>query len=218
MSNQQDETVAGQDQHPFRGALYDGAPYSFIFDRMLHGLHQRVATWVPEGTTCLDVCCGTGGLTFALAERCRRVDGIDHSPKMIARADAARRERGIDSVSFRIGDASNLAGIADGAFDVATVVLGLHEMPSDIRDRVLPELHRVARSVVIADFAVPMPLNTAGLRNRTIELLAGPRHFAGFRDYTRRGGLPALIEAAGARTERSRRMDGKTLLLVELRS
>ena len=199
-------------------SLYDGAPYSILFDRQLRGLHQLVAEWVPTQATCLDVCCGTGGLSFALAERCRHVDGIDHSPKMIARADDIRRRRAIDSVSFRLGDAAGLHDVSDGAYDVATVVLGLHEMPTDVRDRVLPELLRVATQVVIADFAVPMPINVAGLRNRMIEFLAGPRHFAGFRDYTQRGGLPALIEAVGARTERSRPMDGGTMLLAVIRS
>jgi len=210
--------MTATDDARFSSSLYDGLPYSLLFDRQLRGLHERVAAWVPDGLTCLDVCCGTGGLTFALARRCRRVEGIDHSPKMIARADELRREREIDSVSFRLGDAAALTDVPDDAFDSATVVLGLHEMPPDVRDRVLPELLRVATRVVVADFAAPMPLNLAGLRNRTIEFLAGPRHFAGFRDYSRRGGLPALIEHAGATVERSRPMDGGTLLLVEIRS
>jgi len=185
---------------------------------MLRGLHQRVAEWVPEGATCLDVCCGTGGLSFALSERCRQVEGLDHSPKMIARAEAIRRDRQVANVSFRLGDAADLADVADGAFDRATVVLGLHEMPAEVRQGVLPELLRVAERVVIADFAVPMPANRAGLRNRAIEFLAGPRHFAGFRDYTRRGGLTELIRQTGAHVEESTRLDRGTLELFEIRS
>jgi len=89
-------------------------------------------------------------------------------------------------------------------------------MPADVRERVIPELLRVAASVVIADFAVPMPVNVAGLRNRAIEFAAGFSHFGGFRDYTRRGGLLPLVEDAGAVVSRSRLLDSGTLLQVEI--
>ncbi|MFH2009468.1 MAG: class I SAM-dependent methyltransferase [bacterium] len=199
------------------GSFYDGRPYSLLFDRLCRGLHERVAAWVDEGTACVDVCCGTGGLTFQLAARCRRVVGIDYSPRQLARAEQLRRGRGFHHVSFEVGDASVLDGIPDGAFDVATVSMGLHEMDSRIRAGVLPTLLRVASRAVIVDFAVPMPRNLAGLRNRGFELLAGPRHFLGFRDFTRRGGLRTMIEEAGAELVRERRMDGGTLSLVEIR-
>ncbi len=199
-----------------RFPIYDGAPYSLIFDRLLRGVHKRVAGRVPGGSRCLDACCGTGGLTFQLAQRCTHVLGVDHSPAMIRRAEWLRVLRRFEHVAFRVGDATALEGIGDGEFDVATVAMGLHEMPAAERARVLPELLRVARRAVIVDFAVPMPANSAGVRNRAFEFLAGPRHFAGFRDYTRRGGLPALIEDAGATVEFSRPMDQGTLELLEI--
>ena len=68
-------------------------------------------------------------LSFLLAARCRRVLGIDISPKMIARAEQLRQRRGADTwcdLSFRVGDVSRLDGVGDGAFDVATVAMGLH--------------------------------------------------------------------------------------------
>ncbi len=200
------------------GAFYDGTPYSLVFDPMLRGLHQRVAAWVPEDSVALDACCGPGGLTFALAERCTSVLGVDLSEKMIARARALQQRRQREGVSFQVADAANLSLYSSAAFDVATVAMGLHEMPAEIRERVIPELLRVATTVVIADFAVPMPINAAGLRNRAIELVAGPAHFGGFRDYTRRGGLLPLVEKAGAVVKRSRPLDGGTLLQVEIRA
>lgn len=196
--------------------IYDGAPYSLIFDRMLRGVHKIVAARVPGGSRCLDVCCGTGGLTFQLAQRCTHVTGVDHSPSMIRRAEWMRIIKRFEHVGFRVGDAAALEGVGDGEFDVATVAMGLHEMPVDARERVLPELLRVARRAVIVDFAVPMPANAAGVRNRVFEFLAGPRHFAGFRDYTRRGGLQPLVEACGATVEFSRPLDRGTLSLQEI--
>jgi len=198
------------------GTYYDGTPYSLVFDPLLRGLHQRVAAWVPQDARCLDVCCGPGGLTFELARGGRHVLGVDLSEKMITRARQLQQRGEHPGVSFQVCDATDLQGISEGEFDVATVSMGLHEMPAAVRERVIPELLRVAASVVIVDFAVPMPVNRAGVRNRVIELAAGFSHFAGFRDYTRRGGLLPLIEAAGAVVARSRPMDQGTLLLLEV--
>jgi len=173
-----------------------------------------VAAKVPEGSSCVDVCCGSGGLTFQLARRCERVVGVDLSEKMIARAEALRGQRGVAHVAFHVGDAARMEMLEDGELDVATVCMGLHEMPPDVRERVLPEMLRVARRVVVADFAVPMPVNRSGVRNRVIEFLGGPDHFSGFLHYYRHGGLPPMLEAAGARIETQRTLDRGTLALV----
>jgi demethylmenaquinone methyltransferase/2-methoxy-6-polyprenyl-1,4-benzoquinol methylase len=199
-----------------RFPIYDGTPYSLVFDPLLRGVHQRVAARIPGGSRCLDVCCGSGGLSFQLAQRCMRVVGIDHSPAMISRAESLRIDRGFEHVAFRVADATDLGGFARGEFDVATVAMGLHEMPADERTRVLPGLLRIARRVVVVDFAVPMPVNLAGIRNRSVELIAGPRHYAGFRDYTRRGGLPPLVEDCGATVVFQRALDRGTLTLLDI--
>ena len=135
---------------------------------------------------------------------------------MIDRATLLGRRRGLTELRFERGDVSDLRAFDDGAFDVATVAMGLHEMPAAARDGALPELLRVAGRVVVADFAAPMPRNRAGVRNRIIERLAGRAHFAGFRAYQELGGLPALIEAAGAEVVRERTLDQGTLVIVEL--
>ena len=200
----------------YQGPVYDGLIYSLLFDRLLAGLHRKVATAVDEGSSCLDACCGTGGLSFQLAKRCSTVVGVDISEKMVRRVEQLRQQRNVDNLSFQIRDVSDLEGIADGAFDFATVSMGLHEMPAEVRSQVLPELLRIAGKVVIVDFAVPMPRNGAGLRNRVIERLAGSKHYAGFRDYYSRGGLPELIEKSGGRIIKQRLLDNGTLALVEV--
>ncbi len=194
--------------------MFAGTPYSLVFDRALRGLHRWTAAQVPAGASCLEVCCGTGGLTFQIARRSPRVVGVDLSSRMIARAETLRRRRGLEHVSFEVGDAAALPGHGADAFDCAAVSMGLHEMPPDVRERVLPELLRVAPRVVIADFAVPMARNRQGVRNRVIEFLAGPSHHAGFRDFMARGGLHPMIAAAGAQLEQRRTRDGGTLELV----
>ncbi len=200
------------------GAFYDGRLYAWVCERLLARMHARVASEVPQGIRCLDVACGTGGLSFELAARCASVHGVDFSPRQIACATELLAERGLDNVTFEVADASDLHDVADGAYDLATVCMALHEMPTAVRGAVLPELLRVAQQVLVVDFAVPMPVNNAGVRNRVVEFLAGPDHFGGFLDYTRRGGLLPLIEAADALVERTRLLDQGTLQLAFLRS
>jgi SAM-dependent methyltransferase len=199
------------------GAFYDGRPYAWVCERLLARMHARVAGEVPAGIRCLDVACGTGGLSFELAARCASVHGVDHSPRQIECARELLDERGLTNVTFDVADAADMRDVPDRSYDLATVSMALHEMPTDVRGRVLPELLRVAEAVLIVDFVVPMPVNGAGVRNRLIEFVAGPRHFGGFCDYTRRGGLQPLIEAANAHEERSRRLDQGTLQLVVIR-
>jgi len=184
------------------GAYYDGALYARLVEPLVAALHDLVADSIPPGSTVLDACSGTGGLAFALASRCKTVVGVDLSPRMVAFAEAERARRDVRNLRFEVGDASRLDGFEDRSFDHATVVMGLHEMPSAVRGRVLPALARVAERVVAVDFAPRLRLNPAGIRNRIVELLAGPRHFAGFRDFMRRGGLPPLIAEAELRAER----------------
>lgn len=64
----------------------------------------------------------------------------------------------------------------------------------------------------------PMPRNLAGARNRFMEFAAGWEHFSAFRDYTRRGGLSALVEEAGATLVSERHIDAGTLHVCVLRS
>lgn len=184
-----------QSNHPI--AYYDGAVYHHVVERVTRGLLEFVASVVPADSRVIDICCGTGALAFLCADKCHEVLGVDISPKMIEYAESQRRARGIDNVGFQVADASELAGLRDRSFDYATVVMGLHEMPTEMRPHVLLEAARVAEKVLVVDFRPRMRWNPAGMRNRFVEAVAGPRHFRGFRDFSRRGGLRPLIVAAG---------------------
>jgi D-glycero-D-manno-heptose 1,7-bisphosphate phosphatase len=172
-----------------RRSFADGRLYAMACDGQLAGLHRLVAESIPEGSSLLDVCCGTGSFARIAASRCRDVVGIDISEAMIRWADERRRQSSLEHVRFVQGDASDLSGFAKGTFDWATATMALHEMSAPLRGRVLAEMLRVAGQAIVVDFAAPMPWNLKGIRNRLIEMLAGPRHFREFRDYLHRGGL-----------------------------
>ncbi len=191
--------------------IYDGPFYGYVMEPLLRGLHRRIAKQEPLRGRVLDAGCGTGGLALALADTCDEVVGMDLSPRHVRFAERQRRRRGASNVRFEVGDVSHLPDFGDASFDAATLVMALHEMPTAARAPVLQELARVARRVVVVDFQVPMPRNLAGWRNRAIERLAGGEHYQGFRDFTARGGLSALVEEAGLVAAYTRTMDAGTL-------
>ncbi len=84
---------------------------------------DRLASLLPllgagPGGLVLDVGCGSGNWSLALARAGYRVRGVDLSPEMIARAWEAAREFGVaeDAASFGVGDAERL-DFPDDTFD-----------------------------------------------------------------------------------------------------
>ena len=81
----------------------------------------------PRGGVCVEVGCGPGRMTSALAERFDRVLAVDVSPEMLARARAAVRR---DNVEFRLVSGERLDSLADGSADVLVCYLVLQHLPS----------------------------------------------------------------------------------------
>jgi SAM-dependent methyltransferase len=202
---------------PPRSRIYDGAIYAHLMDPLLDGLHAIVADQVAPNQRVLDACCGTGALAFKLAKTAEEVVGVELSPAMVERAQGRLDGGRHDHMSFILGDVGHaLADYEDGYFNVATILMALHEMPATARAVVLRELARVAERVLCVDFMVPMPWNLAGLRNRFFEIAAGPEHFGGFRDFTARGGLAAIADEAGLSYAHVRSIDAGTLEIGEV--
>ncbi len=91
----------------------------------------------------LDLGCGTGVVSLALASRGFRVSGIDHSREML---EIARRKyeqlESTGEVAFEVGDVTELR-FPDGSFDGVTCQGLLHHL-ADLRP-CLAELNRVLR-------------------------------------------------------------------------
>ena len=103
--------------------------------------HRPPETRRTRRVRALDLACGTGDLTRLLARRYPggRVEGLDLSPAMLARA---RRRRGPENVSYRLGDLHRLPYPA-ASFDLVTGGYALRNAP-DLR-RSLREVRRVLR-------------------------------------------------------------------------
>jgi SAM-dependent methyltransferase len=195
-----------------RSRYYDGRLYARTLDHFLGRLHQLVADRVEPTDRVLDVGCGTGDLVWRLAAKAEVVVGIELSPAMVDFANEALSTRPRLNVSFVLGDVTKaLADLPDGHFDLATMVLVLHEMPFDAWTPVLREVTRVARQLLSVDFRAPMPWNAAGVRNRLFEIGAGSEHYRAFSAFQRRGGVPGAARGAGLDYELLRPVDAKTM-------
>jgi demethylmenaquinone methyltransferase/2-methoxy-6-polyprenyl-1,4-benzoquinol methylase len=148
--------------------------YDVMNDLQSLGLHRlwkrrlvRLAR-VRPGEQALDVCCGTGDIAFALAQRGVSVVGLDFSEPMLAVAKARRqpamgREWGRPVTSpgdtlnprFLKGDALHIP-FSDGTFDIVTVGYGLRNLAD--WETGLREMQRVARPggrLLVLDFGKP---------------------------------------------------------------
>jgi ubiquinone/menaquinone biosynthesis C-methylase UbiE len=97
------------------------------------------------GQRVLDLGCGTGVATRALARRVGPdgdVTGVDPTPAFVTRAEALAREDGSENVRFEVGDGRNLR-FPDGDFDAAVAITVLSHLPD--REQVMAELVRVVQ-------------------------------------------------------------------------
>lgn len=117
---------------------------------------------VRPGDRVLDVGCGTGSLTLALARIAGpgRVAGLDPSAKMLERAAAKKGARAID---FQPGYAQALP-FDVGAFDLVTSCLALHHIPEGELAAAFSEMRRVLAPggrIYLIDFS-PTPKGVFG--------------------------------------------------------
>lgn len=113
--------------HIIDSAVYDG--WDVRRDLLTSRLAQRRV---------VDVCCGVGYSTHSL--------GVDTSDKMLGVARMLHPGK-----TFVEGNAETFG--EDDAYDVATCMFGVHEMPRDARRRVLKNLLRIAPVVMMVDIS-----------------------------------------------------------------
>ena len=163
-------------------------PFQNVMNR---ALIKRVA---GADKTVLEIGCGVGSLALMLADKCRYVVGVDFSSQQIAFAEKKKALKKYTNVEFIHADASQLNKVVSQTFDFATMVMFLHEAEPELREKALREALMCAKQVMIADFVSPFPGNMASVLFRTMEYMAGVRHYSNFRNWMMLGGIDGFIK------------------------
>jgi SAM-dependent methyltransferase len=125
-------------------ALWEKGDFTKIADTMRESGEEFVAALgITPGMQVLDLGSGDGTTALPAARRGATVLGVDIASNLVAAGNVRAREEGLDNLSFEVGDASSLDGLADNAFDLVVSVFGAMFAPRPFD--VAREMLRVTR-------------------------------------------------------------------------
>lgn len=148
----------------------------------------------------IDIACGPGVVTAALAPNAASVVAFDATDEMLAKARARCDKVGLSNVAFKSGDAEHLP-FADAQFDGAVTRAAVHHFAEP--QNAINEMYRVLRPggvAVIADVISSESAGESQLHN-AIERLRDPSHTCM---------LPASVIEAAARQAGFRDLEAAT--------
>lgn len=164
---------------------------SVVAHSAAESLEALIALAAPKPTDeALDIACGPGIVTCALAPAVRSIRGQDVVPAMLDKARARQAEQGLDNVAWDLGDAGALP-YADDSFDLVVTRFSFHHLREPLTT--LREMRRVCRAggtLVVADVA-PTP-ETSQSYDR-FETIRDPSHTHALTEPE----VEALFESAG---------------------
>lgn len=104
----------------------------------------------------LDIGCGEGRLTAAsLREGLRRLDLVEPSAELLARACRRLDDNGVEVVAHPIGAEDLAAAVPDRRWEVAQSTFALHAVPPAVRAAVLADLAGRVEALLVVEFDCP---------------------------------------------------------------
>ena len=107
--------------------------------RLYDDICAEISSKLCQDMTVLELACGSGQLTFRLADKVKHWEATDFSPNMIAEA---RKQFIPANLHLSVQDATNLP-YADECFDAVVIANALHIMPQP--DKAMTEICRVMK-------------------------------------------------------------------------
>ncbi len=164
-------------------------------------LRELVRLAAPNGDErVLDVATGTGKIALAFAPRVGSVTGVDLSPAMLERAEAARSAAGLANVHFRLGEIGVLP-LEDGVYDI----VASHNLVQYVLD--VPGLFALFRRLLAPDgrLAIDELIGSDDPVKRATMAEIMLRRDPGVNDVLSAGEIEAALKAAGFRILKTER-------------
>jgi ubiquinone/menaquinone biosynthesis C-methylase UbiE len=167
--------------------------YDFLLGPFMRSIRREVLKIVLRlrPNRVLDVACGAGDQLRLLSKNGFDAVGVDMSESMLK---VCRRANPADTCLLQ--DATAMA-FHNHCFDLVMVSFALHETEWESAGKILNDIHRVLKPsghLLVVDYTdfreTPFYVHQA---IRTIEFIAGKRHFRNFCRYHHEGGLDTLI-------------------------
>lgn len=171
--------------------------YTLFIDPLLSGLREAVYEKVHDSESVIDIACGTGKLAMYISGKAGQVTGIDLDEKLIKFADSRAKMKGLNNMTFRVQDATDLSAYSVGEFDIAVTSMAVHQFKEDLAINILREIKRISRKVIIADYNCPMPSGFIKSFAYGIESIIKGDHHRNFMNYMSRGGISWFAGSAG---------------------
>ena len=178
---------------------YDGIFYDRVIAPNQDKMFSIIKNFIQDGSSVIDVGCGTGRLCFQLANKCSKVTGVDLSSKNIFVANNILSDQKLSNVNFIHTDASALTKQIPGKYDYSIITYAIHEMPPEERIAVINQLKLVSDKIIIGEYAVQKKSKLWDILNELVEFSAGKDHYKNYKLFLRSGGVNSLIKQCGLR-------------------
>ena len=176
---------------------YDGIFYDRIIAPNQDKMFSIIKNLVHDGSSVIDVGCGTGRLCFQLADKCSKVTVVDLSSKNISVANNILSGKNFSNINFIHTDASALTKQLEGKFDYSIITYAIHEMPPEERVAVINQLKLLSDKIIIGEYAVQKKSKMWNIVNELVEFSAGKDHYKNYKLFLRSGGVNSLVKQCG---------------------
>ncbi len=175
---------------------YDGWFYDTLIAPNQDRMFGQIKNLIRPGSTVIDVGCGTGRFSFAVADKVSQVTGIDLSEKNIRKAKQNLANKPDPKITFYHSPLSDLLK-QNLHFDYAVMTYVIHEVNPDERLNLLKEISLAADQLIIGDYHVPVQKGFWNSLNDIVEYLAGKEHYNNYKHFVKNNGLTSIANQSG---------------------